>query len=727
MSLREDDPRSVGGHRIEARIGTGGMGVVYLARSASGRAVAVKVVHARFADNAEFRARFRQEIAAARRVSGAFTAPVVDADPDAERPWMATAYVPGRTLAERVTESGPLDWPALHRLGTELAEALREIHRAEVVHRDLKPSNVLLLDEEGDDGAVRVIDFGISRAASSDVRTQTGMVMGSPPFMAPEQFSRPREVGPAVDVFSLGALLVYAATGRSPFEADNAYVAAYNTVHSEPELGGLPEPARRLVTACLAKDPAARPTPGEVLEALAKLPGAPARTRDSGDPGSPGAAGSRDERGNAGAPPLPPGAGATVLSESAGRRVGHRRWVAIAAALLLGAAGTTAAVLSLGPTNDAVPRTVTGSTTRTTPAGWQPWRTTLGRDDEVRAGPSLSPSCTPDALGVFCSTPEAALLRLSPTTGRVDWTRPMKDRGVLGPAVSRPVVHDGLVYVRSADAARGVDAFDGRTGKRLWHLDGPVAEFSYLSGVLVARLDEFGASKSADYAAYDPRTGEQVWRRELASASPSPFHAGAEGMLYADLRGGSGPIARIDARTGRTLGTVTAPEGDLWLATVHDGTAYYARWEDGTGVSAAFFIQDLETGRTRRIDFPWSVEPEAPPLVHGDTMYLFDYGNEALLALDLKRGKPLWTSSRELRVFGEPALHDGRLYVNMPDTSVLALDPRTGEEIGRTDPPFDTAGRSFEELSPSPVPPLPAKGVLYGVNDLGVFSVADVS
>lgn len=196
MTLRENDPRSVGGYRIESRIGSGGMGVVYLGRSASGRAVAVKVVHTRYADNAEFRARFRQEIVAARRVSGAFTAPVVDADPDAERPWMATAFVPGPTLAERVAEAGPLDWPALRRLGTELAEALREIHRAEVVHRDLKPSNVLLLEGEGDDGAARVIDFGISRAASSDVRTQTGMVMGSPPFMAPEQFSRPARSAP---------------------------------------------------------------------------------------------------------------------------------------------------------------------------------------------------------------------------------------------------------------------------------------------------------------------------------------------------------------------------------------------------------------------------------------------------------------------------------------------------------------------------------------------------
>ncbi|MFF4834019.1 PQQ-binding-like beta-propeller repeat protein [Streptomyces sp. NPDC001315] len=189
--------------------------------------------------------------------------------------------------------------------------------------------------------------------------------------------------------------------------------------------------------------------------------------------------------------------------------------------------------------------------------------------------------------------------------------------------------------------------------------------------------------------------------------------------------GGMG-IAHLDTRTGRTLSSVKAPNGDLWLATVHDGTAYYARWENDTGVSAAFFIQDLSSGKTRRIDFPWSIEREAPPLVHGDTMYIFDYGNETLLALDLKRGKPLWTSPRELRVFSEPAIHADRLYVTMPDTGVAALDPHTGKEVGRTAPSFDTEGRSFEELTPSSVPPLLVGGVLYGVSGPGIFSVADV-
>ncbi|WP_328744941.1 serine/threonine-protein kinase [Streptomyces sp. NBC_00285] len=719
MTLRENDPESVGGYRIESRIGTGGMGVVYLGRSASGRAVAVKVVHTRYADNPEFRARFRQEIAAARRVSGAFTAPVVDADPEAQRPWMATAFVPGPTLAQRVEESGPLGWPALRRLGTELAEALREIHRAEVVHRDLKPSNVLLLETEGDDGAVRVIDFGISRAADSDVRTQTGMVMGSPPFMAPEQFSRPHEVGSAVDVFSLGAVLVYAATGHSPFEAENAYLAAYNTVHGEPQLGELHEDLRRLVARCLAKEPADRPSSGEVLETLAGLP----EELSEGEPAE----------GASPAPEIPPTATvASPLKDSEPirrRRRGRRLWAAVAVVGLLGGAAAAAAAVVAGApadTSDEVVRTAPRTTPAlTTPAGWRPWHNALtsDKDDPTFVGPS----CTLDAVGVFCASEQVALTRLDPATGNTDWTKPMSRKKVSAFSVRRPVVHDGVVFVYGTDRAQGVDAFDGSTGKLLWQLPGPVGEFDLLNGVLLVRLDGLGTSGSARFAAYEPRTGKELWRRELASTSSSPFYEGPGRTLYADLRGGSGGIARVDARTGRTLGSVDAPKGDLWLATVHDGTAYYARWENDSGVSADFFVQDLSSGKSRRIDFPWSVEPEAPPLVQGDTMYVFDYGNETLLALDVKRGKPLWSSSRDLRVFSQPAYHAGRLYVTMPDTSILALDPGTGKEIGRTAPSFDTAGRSFEELSPSSVPPLLVDDVLYGVSGPGIFSVADVT
>ncbi|MDW8811075.1 serine/threonine-protein kinase, partial [Streptomyces scabiei] len=256
-------PEYAGQYRLESCLGSGGMGVVHLAASTSGLRLAVKVVHAEFAKDPEFRGRFRQEVAAARQVSGAFTAPVVDADTDSARPWMATLFIPGPTLAEHVKRNGPMPPGQLRRLMAGLAEALRDIHRAGVVHRDLKPSNVLLAED-----GPKVIDFGISRPKDSELRTETGKLIGTPPFMAPEQFRRPREVGPAADIFALGSVTVHAATGRGPFDSDSPYVVAYQVVHDEPDLTAVPENLAPLVRACLAKEPEDRPTADELMHAL---------------------------------------------------------------------------------------------------------------------------------------------------------------------------------------------------------------------------------------------------------------------------------------------------------------------------------------------------------------------------------------------------------------------------------------------------------------------------
>ncbi|MEU9113292.1 serine/threonine-protein kinase [Streptomyces sp. NPDC048483] len=256
-------PEYAGHYRLEARLGSGGMGVVHLARSSSGLLLAVKVIHAEFAQDPEFRGRFRQEVAAARRVSGAFTAPVVDADPDAERPWMATLHIPGPTLSDHVKRKGPMAPDEVRRLACGLAEALRDIHRAGVVHRDLKPGNVLLAAD-----GPKVIDFGISRPSDSEMRTETGKLIGTPPFMAPEQFQRPREVGPAADVFALGSVLVHAATGSGPFDSESPYLVAYQVVHDEADLTGVPDELAPLIESCLAKDPADRPTPDLLMRLL---------------------------------------------------------------------------------------------------------------------------------------------------------------------------------------------------------------------------------------------------------------------------------------------------------------------------------------------------------------------------------------------------------------------------------------------------------------------------
>ncbi|MDQ1009090.1 hypothetical protein QFZ82_003575 [Streptomyces sp. V4I23] len=267
--LDPGEPRVIGAYRLLGRLGAGGMGRVYLGRSAGGRTVAVKVVHPHFALDDEFRARFRREVEAARRVGGEWTAPVLDADPDASVPWVATGYVAGPALSRAIAGHGPLPTPSVRVLGAGLARALVAVHALDLVHRDVKPSNVLLTLE-----GPRLIDFGIARATEGTVSlTSTGVSVGSPGYMSPEQILGKGVTG-AADVFSLGAVLVYAATGEAPFPGDSSAALLYKVVHEEPELGALDGGIRDLVSACLAKDPAARPTPAEVAEELGAGAGA---------------------------------------------------------------------------------------------------------------------------------------------------------------------------------------------------------------------------------------------------------------------------------------------------------------------------------------------------------------------------------------------------------------------------------------------------------------------
>ncbi|MFC7257788.1 serine/threonine-protein kinase [Streptomyces lutosisoli] len=263
--LGVDEPTVVGPYRLLGRLGSGGMGRVYLGRSAGGRTVAVKIVHPHFALDEEFRARFRREVEAARRVGGAWTAPVLDADPEASVPWVATGYAAGPSLAAAVADGGgPLPAHSVRVLGAGLAEALSAVHALGLVHRDVKPSNVLLTL----DGPL-LIDFGIARATDGTASlTSTGVSVGSPGYMSPEQILG-KGVAGAADVFSLGAVLVYAATGEPPFPGDSSASLLYKVVHEEPQLGAMEGELRELVAACLTKDPAARPTPHEVAVRLA--------------------------------------------------------------------------------------------------------------------------------------------------------------------------------------------------------------------------------------------------------------------------------------------------------------------------------------------------------------------------------------------------------------------------------------------------------------------------
>ena len=260
--LAANDPRQIGAYRLQSLLGAGGMGRVYLGFSPAGRAVAVKVIHPAFARDPEFLRRFKREVLAAEAVGGAYTAPVVAAGPDDDPPWLATAFVPGPSLADVVAEAGPLPEPVLWRLAGGLIEALQAVHASGLVHRDLKPANVLLATD-----GPRVIDFGISRALEGTTTTATGMIVGTPGFLSPEQATG-SPVGPATDVFALGSVIAFAATGGSPFGTGEPVAMAYRVVHAEPELRAIPIRLRDLVAGCLAKEPASRPSLNRLMDAV---------------------------------------------------------------------------------------------------------------------------------------------------------------------------------------------------------------------------------------------------------------------------------------------------------------------------------------------------------------------------------------------------------------------------------------------------------------------------
>jgi serine/threonine protein kinase len=257
--LTSDDPARVGRYRVHGRVGAGGMGAVYLAFTPGGRPVALKMVRPELADNVDFRNRFRQEVDAARRVHGLYTAQVLDADTDASPPWLVTAFVPGLSLQEAVGRHGPLPVDTVLVLMAGVAEALEVIHGAGVVHRDLKPSNVVLAPD-----GPRVIDFGIARAVGASSLTGGGIRIGSPHYMAPEQIAD-SPTGPAADVFALGSVAAYAALGRSPFGEGDALPVMYRVMHEPADLSGCPSPLLGIIERCLAKKAPDRPSPAEVI------------------------------------------------------------------------------------------------------------------------------------------------------------------------------------------------------------------------------------------------------------------------------------------------------------------------------------------------------------------------------------------------------------------------------------------------------------------------------
>ncbi|MEU9087757.1 serine/threonine-protein kinase [Streptomyces sp. NPDC048357] len=276
--LHAEDPQTVAGYRLAARLGAGGMGRVYLSHTPGGRPVAIKVVRPELAEDPAFRRRFRREVVAARRVRGAYTAEVIDADADAVPPWLATLYVPGPSLSEAVAQRGPLPVPAVLWLMAGVAEALQAIHAEGIVHRDLKPANVLLASD-----GPRVIDFGISTASDTTAPTATGTTIGTPQYMAPEQ-ALAGETTAATDVFALGQTAAFAALGEPLYGTGPSMTVLFRIVHSSPDLSRLPEELQPLLARCLAADPQDRATPTEIVEWCRKQLGEDADDTSGGGP-----------------------------------------------------------------------------------------------------------------------------------------------------------------------------------------------------------------------------------------------------------------------------------------------------------------------------------------------------------------------------------------------------------------------------------------------------------
>ncbi|MFJ4480177.1 protein kinase domain-containing protein [Streptomyces xanthochromogenes] len=684
----DDDPESVGAYRLETVIGSGGMGVVHLATSPSGMRLAVKIVHAQHAADPEFRARFRQEVSAARRVSGAFTASVVDADPDAERPWMATLHVPGPTLAERVKESGPLDAVEVRRLGAGLAEALRDIHRAGVVHRDLKPSNVLLAAD-----GPKVIDFGISRPYDSDLRTETGKLIGTPPFMAPEQFQRPREVGPAADVFAMGAVLVHAATGRGPFDSDSHYVVAYQVVHNEPDLAGVPEDLVPVLRGCLAKDPADRPTPDELMSALRSAAyGSEAHIPTQQFRNPVGAAGSANLANAAN----PGGTGGPSEPPEPGRRVRHRaRWV-VGAAVLVAIAGTGVVGVQMMPDGTGA---VAAAPEEPGAAQFRPWSAQLEGATKVSGGGGYRTAFCSAGDGdgaLYCSAPGIALARLDAVSGKVVWTV----AGAGGQLLSddyAPVVSGGRVLARVPGGP--LRAYDPGTGKPVWS-----ADVSAYSGVRPAGPAVLLTTADGHVTALNSGTGKEMWRKALGGprsqwVAPGGTGAGAVYVVTPSSDGRSTAVAAVDPADGSVRWRAGA-EGRLRPAAA-DGRAVVLLATDPSGFTTAVVRLDTASRTARRTTLTAPLD-QAQAGLDGDAVYLFGAGG-ALVSVDSAHGTEKWRLDTGVARASRPVASGGRVFLTGADGRLLAFDSAKGVLVGQTNPRMNKGRYTFTPALPAPL------------------------
>ncbi|MET9951107.1 PQQ-binding-like beta-propeller repeat protein [Streptomyces sp. NPDC006339] len=639
--LREGAPRRIGPYEVLARLGAGGMGEVYLARrDTSGAFFAVKTVRRDLAGDPAFRDRFRREIKVAALVRSAYAAAPVGGDADAEVPWLATAYIPGPSLSQAVRRGGPLPVATVRALGARIARALADLHGAGVLHRDLKPGNVMLAAD-----GPRLIDFGIARASGATTMTATGMMVGTPAFMSPEHVAGARHVTGASDVFCLGSLLCYAATGEDPFGDGPVAAVLYRVARAEADLERVPEELRPAVAACLAADPADRPAPEALVELLGGDTGRPpvwpegvrehigaygtelAQLVASGGPLL-----EAPDRAPAPAPGPPSLHAAPTLAPAARPPAPARKRrrallaAAVALAVLGGGLGTyllwprtePREPATAGPPAPSVPRIpgvddrgladasgVVPQNAAQRPAGWKPWRAKL-------AAPAFG--CSANERALVCRTTDGRYEALDPASGRKLWEAdlapdPREDRSYVGPTgavflaggTARPTVHEGLA-VLAADSK--VQVRDARTGALRWERPAwaqqgvdsrPVVADGTVFVAARASEDE-ATSRGVALTAYALADGRRLWSKALtnsvlARGENRDFEpvAYAKGLVYA--LGDAGLVA-FDAKTGTTRGQVDPEAESCARVRVLGAHAYCA---GGAGDRTVLHLLDATT------------------------------------------------------------------------------------------------------------------------------------
>ncbi|MFJ9754594.1 PQQ-binding-like beta-propeller repeat protein [Streptomyces sp. NPDC101149] len=727
--LTQHDPRRIGPFEVLGRLGAGGMGLVYLARSASGRRVAIKTVRTELAEDQLFRVRFTREVEAARAVSGFYTAAVVDADPRAAVPWLATAYVPAPSLEEIVTDCGPLPAQAVRWLAAGVAEALQSIHGAGLVHRDLKPSNVLVVED-----GPRVIDFGIASGVSNTRLTMTNVAVGTPAYMSPEQAKDSRSVTGASDVFSLGSMLVFAATGHPPFHGANPVETVFMLLREGPDLAGLPDELRPLIESCMQMDPTGRPNPADLQAQLAphlfgsgsddsgtasawlpeKAVGLIESRRGGRPAAKPSSSGNRSGGGARPAvPPVPPhapvpvpvgapDAGPVRLAGAAvpigpGPRVVDARAAAVKAPPP--EAGLVASWSRPGPGVNGLVGAAKVAPAVAPPdsaSGWRPWRFRMSND--VWGTPSVA-----DDL-VYVTSFEVHALDVA--TGRrrfktrdVAWSMAVADGRVHasdGPTLFAldaragsdlwRLSMDGWVYSLKADRGTvvtgtrggGVQAWEASSGQKLWEIAGAQTDFESPEAGPVVHDGTVYVWKDARLRALEARTGEERWSYPIGDAAscggvPVRLTQATDGHVY--VSAGTRVLA-VEVSSGMVRWHFEAPAVFLCPPTFVPGPAV-----TGGGIYLADYLGtvyalDATDGRDR-----WRIATESraaiePVLVAAGHVHVGS--GKGLYTLDAVTGTPKWRFQAGGDIVGSPAVAEGRIHFGSTDHLLYTLKADDG-------------------------------------------------